>query len=105
MARCNHDPISISIQSTRLIVATVADTGATAVARNAPDQEPLRIEAHCLACGYVTVVTSYSSPTPAWKRWPWWLLRRLNYLRHDVPELDEAMTTIGIVDLAAKGGE
>lgn len=99
MARCNHDPISLTIQSTRLIVATVSDNGETQVARNAPDLAPLRIDAHCLACGYVTVLTSFNSPTPTWKRWPQWLGRRLQYLRRYSADLDEALTSIGVIDL------
>lgn len=99
MARCNHDPISLTIQCTRLIVATVAETGAIHVARNAPDLAPLHIDAHCLACGYTKVLTSFNSPTPAWKNWPAWLARRLQYLRRYSDDLDEALTSIGVIDL------
>lgn len=99
MSRCNHDPISLTIQSTRLIVATVADTGATHVARSAPDLAPLHIDAHCLACGYSTVLTSFYGKDTSWKRWPQWLVRRLQYLRRYSDDLDEALTAIGIIDL------
>lgn len=100
MLRCNHDPISLTIQCTRLIMATVADSGATDVARNVPDLAPLRIDAHCFACGYSDVLTSfYDGKNAAWKRWPLWLVRRLQYLRRYSDDLDQALTAIGVIDL------
>lgn len=96
MPRCVHDPISLSIQITRRVTATVTEMGHTAIAENKP--ESMRILVDCPACGHSNVITSwaYEASGPAWRRWPKWLLYRLTLMRHSQPELHEAMTALGI---------
>lgn len=95
MPRCVHDPISLSIQITRRVTATVTEMGHTAISDNTP--ETMRIRCYCTACGYTNICTSATyDTTVGWHRWPKWMLYRLTLMRHSQPDLHEAMTALGI---------
>lgn len=90
MPKCKHETVDITVEITEKVIgqahATFAELTST---------KPISIRASvsCPACGYQTVLTTYTNqvtPHP-WGRWPKWLTARMILLAIESSELRLAL--------------
>ena len=89
MAKCKHEVVAITVTITEDVVGQVHTTFGELTST-----KPVSIRASvaCAACGYQTVLTTYTNQvTPPWSRWPKWLTERMILLARESSELRLAL--------------
>ena len=90
---CKHPECNFTVElSVRLIASVSTSTGPGPVERH---YTSMHIDAHCPACGYVNVFTSYNGDDKPWGRWPKWAYERIQLLALRFQDVHDAFVGLG----------